>query len=155
MTACFSYQGHLLLQLIQVPVFLPLPSIFGATLGGGGKTETEITIHQARRLSSRTFTEAKWVESHARSHIVPSHLHSQTRITTSVRAQWILCTPLHFNLPAPPADHSRDMKRENIFLVEQVPHLLARTKERACVRGPRTVGGEAHHGNHLLLSVSS
>ncbi len=31
-TACFSYQGHLLLQLIQVPVLLPLPPVLGTTL---------------------------------------------------------------------------------------------------------------------------
>lgn len=71
-----------------------------------GGSEREITIHQACRLSSQTFTGAKWEKSHACSHIVPSHLHSQPRITTSARAQWILCTLLHFNLPALLADHS-------------------------------------------------
>lgn len=61
----FSYQGHLLLQLIQVPVLLLLPSILGTTLEGETRErDRERTTHQARRLSSRTSAGTKWGESH-------------------------------------------------------------------------------------------
>lgn len=69
-------------------------------------------------------------------------------ITTSARAQWILCTQLHFNLAAPPADRSMDMKREedgegHVFTLSLS---LARGKLLICVcmcvSAPRTVGGE-------------
>lgn len=76
-TACFSYQGHLLLQLVQVPVLLlPLPSILGTAL----EEKREITTQWV--LSVQTSTEWKWKQAHACCHIVPSHLHSRPRVTT-------------------------------------------------------------------------
>lgn len=88
----------------------------------GGK-ERAITIRQARRPSSQTATGTKWEKSHSCSHIVHSHLHSLPRITTSGRAQWTLCTLVHFNLPALLAKHSLNMEGKIFFLIARVPHL--------------------------------
>lgn len=72
-------------------------------------------------------------------------------ITTSARAQWILCTQLHFNLAAPLACRSMDMKREedgegHVFTLSlSLPRSVIRATCSVvcmCVSAPRTVGGE-------------
>lgn len=59
----------------------------------------------------------------------------------SVWTQWTLCMLVHFNLPELLANYSLNMEEK---ICES---------GRACVSW--TVGSMVHHGNHLLLSVSS
>lgn len=148
MTACFSYQGHLLLELIQVPVLLPLPSVFGTTLEGGRE--------RLQCIRPRGYHPKPPQEVSGKIHMLvvtlcPAiYIHSHILEHQRQHNRFCVCCFIPSTIGRPLTAYGK----ETIFsLIVLFPHLFVRAGGCVCIS--QTVGRMARGGNHLLLSVSS